>query len=188
MSAINELRGHQEYVNWMGREILTLADLVPNDPAILFVGYNPRPESVRMGHYYQGARGKQFWYYVVRTGYIAKPGPAQFHDDLMCQASFGFSDLVKRPTDEATGISDDEVVEGRKQLMEKIVLWRPGIICSVFKGALEKLFQCSLTIGWNRVRSTPKPVFVIPFPPGKYVNGDRIEAALRELRTAIHGR
>jgi hypothetical protein len=42
-----------------GRSVQTLKDLSPESPGleVLFVGKTPAPESVRIGHYFQGKQG-----------------------------------------------------------------------------------------------------------------------------------
>ena len=182
------LFGHQTHVTWKGEKLLTLADLVPPNPAALFIGYNPRPESVAAGHYYQGTRGKQFWHYLVAAEFISRPEAGQFHDDLMYHRGYGLSDLSKRPGKHAIDIEESDVRLGRPLLLRKIKRWEPEIICWVFKGALEKLYERPLAYGLNRLDSVDQPVFVIPFPPGKYVTGARIEASLEELRKVIDDR
>src|SRR5438093_2189558 len=179
--AARRLVGHQAYVKWGTERILSLADLVPSKPTALFVGYNPRPESVLAGHYYQGTRGKQFWGYLVRAKFIRHPAVGQFHDDLMYEAGYGLSDIVKRPGKHAEHIEYQDLNTGRPILLRKIQEWHPKIVCSVFKGALEKVLEQPLTWGFNSVEQLTQPVFAIPFPPGKYVRGERILASLAEL-------
>jgi TDG/mug DNA glycosylase family protein len=188
------LVGHQVHMSWGGQTILTLLDLVPQSPSAIFIGYNPRPESVQAGHYYQGARGKQFWHYLVTTRFIPPPDAGDFHEDLMYRLGYGLSDLSKRPGKHAIDVEESDVNWGRPILRRKIEKWQPRVICSVFKGALEKLFERPLVYGLNSIDSVAQPIFVIPFPPGipmaggERVNAEHILRALGELRALIDAR
>jgi len=84
-------RGWRVSVDWRGREVETLADIVAPDLRALFVGLNPSPVSVAAGHYHQGRLGKQFWQLLVSYGVLTQPSPGQFHDDSLLSRGLGAS-------------------------------------------------------------------------------------------------
>ena len=57
---------HKIVIKINGKEVDTLEDILPKIPEntglrILFIGKAPSPESVSIGHYFQGKSGKTFW-------------------------------------------------------------------------------------------------------------------------------
>ncbi len=44
--------GHRLLIDWMGTEVETLADLLPELPRAVCIGINPAPPSVAAGHYF----------------------------------------------------------------------------------------------------------------------------------------
>jgi hypothetical protein len=100
---MTDLIGYQERVEWMGTEVVTLAEVWPLRPRAVIVGINPSVTSVATGHYYQGqgARGRIMM--LVEAGLMAlNEGEHQFERTAL-ESGVGFADLVRRPTPSAAG-------------------------------------------------------------------------------------
>ena len=67
------LKGYQAWLDWMGTRVLTLADVLPQQPAAMIVGLNPAPASVEAGHYYQGRSGQRQLLRLANAGLFAVP-------------------------------------------------------------------------------------------------------------------
>ncbi|MEV1130956.1 hypothetical protein [Agromyces sp. NPDC049794] len=73
--------GYQTRADWLGDDLLTLADIWPRRPRGMIVGLNPVPASVDAGHYYQGRAGKRQLMRLVEVGVIGPPNGTYFEED-----------------------------------------------------------------------------------------------------------
>ena len=80
-----------------GQKVATLAELLRPGLKAVFVGLNPAPNSVILGHYYQGRHGRQFWDRLGKH-HLAPPLPLGAEDDTAFAYGYGFADMVRRPT------------------------------------------------------------------------------------------
>lgn len=115
---LSEDLGHRVTGEWLGEEVLTLADLLRSGLRAVIVGINPSPVSVAAGHYYQGANGKRWWAALREAGIL--PDGDGWEDDRLFAAGIGFTDLVKRATARETGLHPGEREHGRKLLQERL--------------------------------------------------------------------
>ena len=67
-------------IEWRGARVKTLRDLVRPGLRVWIVGVNPSLNSVRVGHYYQGALGKRLWAALEKCGVVSAPARGQYHD------------------------------------------------------------------------------------------------------------
>lgn len=114
-----------------------LRDVIAPGLAVLFVGYNPSPRSVEVGHHYAG-RSNRFWQLLYRSGLtpmLMKPE----QDMELLKLGYGSTNIVHRPTKTAAEITGSEYREGREQLQETIEKYRPRIVCYVGIG-IYKIF------------------------------------------------
>ncbi len=79
------------------RSVLTLREYVSPGLKAIFVGINPSPVSVSIGHYYQGKLGKRFWS-RLREFEIIFDLPSSKEDLHACNKGFGFADISRVPT------------------------------------------------------------------------------------------
>lgn len=75
---------------------LQLADKVPPNAQVVFVGINPAIRSAQVGHYYAHP-SNQFWNLLSESG-IAPRRVTAVDDDWLATQGFGFTDVAKRPT------------------------------------------------------------------------------------------
>src|SRR4051794_2368391 len=121
-------------IEWMGAQIDTLADLLPESPRAVIVGINPAPVSVEIGHYYQGKLGHRLWDRLRRCGLVS-PTMAGWEDDEAVASGFGFTDVVKRPTESVSAIRPGEREHGARLLTEKLVALNATTVIFTFKAA-----------------------------------------------------
>ncbi|MCD4782338.1 MAG: mismatch-specific DNA-glycosylase [Candidatus Eremiobacteraeota bacterium] len=131
-------------IDWLGREYSTLEDILDRKLKVVFVGLNPSPVSVDAGHYHYGMLGKRFWNTIIR-GKIFKPEAGKYYDELLLKQKMGITDIVKRPTRGLKHLTKDDFEEGRKQLFQKVIEYKPKILCSIYKSAFEHLFETKFT-------------------------------------------
>ena len=148
----------------------TLPDYLQPGLDILLIGLNPSVRSVQAGHYFANPRNR-FWPAVSAAGLVGRavsPGD----DATMMDYGIGFTDVVKRPTSQASGLSAEDYRRDAPELREKIVRYRPRIACfhglTAYRAYLRhgegikspgdiKLGRQELTIGSSRVFVLPNP-------------------------------
>ncbi len=176
---------YRTLIRWRDSDVETLADIVGEGLDVLFVGLNPSPVSVAKGHYHQGRLGQQFWKLLVHHGILPRPGPGQFHDQLLLANRFGITDIVKVPSPRADSLRPEDIAYGRQLLLEKIRRFGPKIVCSVYKAAMGNLLDTSLKNQWGllKPRIEQSLVFILPFP---YRPADELDVHMRGLQTLIN--
>ena len=170
-----------------GRSVQTLADLPPERDRLLFVGLNPSPVSVDVGHYHQGRLGRTFWRRLMLAG-ILPPGTAvETADEALVAAGHGITDLLKAPTarDEA---SDAQLTGGVGALWQKIAIWRPAAIVFIYKRAATIAAGRPLTEPWGQLAEVAlagRPCFLMPGPYAPTAEVDAGINFVRNLATAL---
>lgn len=172
---------HVEWIDVIGRQVETLADLPPMRGRLLFVGLNPSPVSVEAGHYYQGQLGQAFWRRLIRTTILPADTRIEAADDALMAVGHGLTDLIKLPTprDEA---SDAQLRAGVGPLWQKVTLWRPGAIVFVYKRAAEIVASRGLDEHWGQLHGVAlsgRPCFLMP---GPYAPAKEVDDGLNFLR------
>ncbi|PTL71767.1 hypothetical protein C1I63_02180 [Rathayibacter caricis DSM 15933] len=126
------LLGYQSVQEWLGEEVLTLADVWPESLRAVVVGLNPAPASVDAGHYYQGKTGQRQLGRLVDAGVMSRP-PARHFEEVALAAGIGFTDVVKRPTRSEGGVGAIEIEYGRRTLNDKLAALDVPLVICVFR-------------------------------------------------------
>lgn len=132
------LVGYQARVDWMGTEVLTLADVWPESPRAMIVGLNPAPTSVALGHYYQGQVGQGQMKRLAAAGLFPQPRSQHFEEAAL-SASVGFTDIVKRPSRGEGDVSKEEIRHGSQALADKLKERGVGLVICVFRHPVKVL-------------------------------------------------
>lgn len=180
------MKNYRIEMDWLGKRIITLNDIIDFNLRILIIGLNPSLISVEAGHYYQGKLGLQLW--SLMTEYKILPNPNikfSYHDQYLIKSGFGATDIVKRPTKSADEIMNHEYKHGKEILLNKIKSYKPKILLFVFKKVAEKLMGISLKNKWGFIDKSiyESEVFILPFP---YRKRDIVEFHLNELVLKIN--
>jgi double-stranded uracil-DNA glycosylase len=177
--------GHRVVEDWMGEQVETLADLIPADPRAICVGINPSPISVEEGHYYRGPLGKLFFRRLRSVGLLL-PTWEGFEDDAAFAVGIGFTDVVKRPTSRATGVTKDELRHGGELLRAKLTMINAPLVIFTYKVGAEQVFGRFEGRGFVAgLELGGAPVFVMPGPMERT---DRVDLALGTLRDHLAAR
>ena len=146
----------------------TLTDYLRPGLDIVFVGLNPSSYSVRVGHYFANPRNR-FWPALNRSGLVGEElGPER--DSELGNYGIGFTDVVKRPTPQASGLRAADYREWAPALKQKLEHFQPRIACfhgmtgykaylRYAEGANERpeLGPQERTIGATRIYVIPNP-------------------------------
>lgn len=122
------------------------------------VGVNPGIMTGKTGFAYAHPTN-QFWKLLHASGITDELHQASFTYDLPERYAVGNTNIVERPTRDASMLSRQEMHEGVPKLEQKIGDWKPDAVCLVGKGIWEAVFRAktgrSLTkeefkYGWQR--------------------------------------
>jgi TDG/mug DNA glycosylase family protein len=170
--------GHRVTETWRGEAVQTLEDLLRPGLRAVCVGINPSTVSVETGHYYQGRLGKLFFSRLRQAGLIGMAPPGS-EDDSAFAEGIGFTDIVKKPTSRASGLSNEDYQAGKPLLIEKLERYRPSLVIFTFKKTATVV--CGSFAGHGFVKGVEVasiPAFVMP---GPYEKTERVTAALESL-------
>ena len=108
-------------------EFETLTDYLAPGLEIVFVGLNPSTYSVREGHYFANPRNR-FWAALNRSGLVGEELSPERDSELQ-KYKIGFTDVVKRPTPQASGLRVADYREWAPVLKRKLEQYQPLIAC-----------------------------------------------------------
>lgn len=139
-----------------------LPDYLEEGLDIIFVGINPGEQSARAGHYYANPRNP-FWRLLHRAGLTPRqlrPG----EDHLLPIFGCGLTDIVKRPSRGVADLAAAEFHEGRRILEQKLLRYRPRIVCFNGKTSFVNFFGPAAfrRFGRQAVPIGASRVFVLP--------------------------
>jgi TDG/mug DNA glycosylase family protein len=136
---------------------------------VLFCGINPGLYSAATGFHF-ARPGNRFWPALHAAGFT----PRLFHPSesaKLLELGYGLTNLVNRASASAAELSDEEFVDGGKNLVRKIRRYRPGAIAFVGMGAYRAAFsRPTATLGLQRERLEGAQVWVLPSPSGLNAN------------------
>jgi TDG/mug DNA glycosylase family protein len=105
----------------------TLPDYLAPGLDLVLVGINPSAYSVRAGHYFANPRNR-FWEALNRSGLVGKAFTPE-QDSTLLRYGIGFTDTVKRPTPQASGLKAADYRHWCPVLREKLLEFQPRIAC-----------------------------------------------------------
>ncbi|KZV82090.1 DNA glycosylase [Exidia glandulosa HHB12029] len=142
-------RGYAEPEVYAHLECLT-DRLLPNLD-IVFCGINPGVESATKGAHYAHPTNL-FWRGLSSSGLTSRLVPPCEEAILPVEFSLGLTDMVDRPTSDATELSKADFHAGVPKLLAKLAFYRPRIVCLVGKCIWDRLYETF--IGWTRAGTT----------------------------------
>ena len=108
-------------------ELTTLPDYLREGLDIVFVGLNPSVYSVEVGHYFANPRNR-FWAALNLSGLLDREvGPED--DANLLADGIGFTDVVKRPTRQGSGLKSEDFRRWAPVLKDKLLRFQPRIAC-----------------------------------------------------------
>ncbi|XP_013871447.1 G/T mismatch-specific thymine DNA glycosylase isoform X2 [Austrofundulus limnaeus] len=114
----------------------TLPDVIAHNLDILIIGINPGLLSAFKGHHYPNP-GNHFWKCLFLSG-LTEQQLNYMHDQNLPESySIGFTNMVERTTPGSKDLSNKEIREGGRQLLEKLQKYKPLIAAFNGKGIYE---------------------------------------------------
>ena len=109
----------------------TLPDLLGPGLSLVFVGLNPSEYSAREGHYFANPRNR-FWTAFNRSKLLPPVlgrECAPSDDAALLEHGIGFTDVVKRPTAQGSGLRAADYRRWAPLLREKLLQCQPRVVC-----------------------------------------------------------
>lgn len=176
-----ELVGYQARIDWMGTEVLTLADVWPENPRAIIVGLNPAKTSVDAGHYYQGRVGQGQMRRLANAGLFRTRSNRHFEEAALA-AGVGFTDIVKRPSIGEGDVSNEEIRYGSATLAANLAARNVPLVVCVFRHPVKVLLGSEGSSGVQaKTTSWGARVFRMPGPYDKRENVVRVMNELRHI-------
>ncbi len=153
-------------------EMRTLPDLLRPGLSLVFVGLNPSEYSAREGHYFANPRNR-FWSAFNRSRLLPAAlarDCAPTDDASLLEHGIGFTDVVKRPTPQGSGLKAADYRRWAPILREKLLDCRPDLICfhglMAYKAYLQYAGseKTAPELGLQPRAIGSSPVFVVPNP------------------------
>jgi TDG/mug DNA glycosylase family protein len=144
-----------------------ITDILDNNLRILFIGFNPGLRSAETGHHFAGYSNR-FWKLLKEAGLT--PGLFKPEEDRkLLTLGYGITNIVARPSREASEITKDEYALGREELKQKLAFYKPLVACYVGIGVYREFSKIkNIICGRQPVSIVPGVLdFVVPSPSGK---------------------
>ena len=106
-------------------DLVTLPDYLREGLDIVFIGLNPSVYSVEVGHYFANPRNR-FWSAFNRSKLIDREVSCE-EDATLLRDGIGFTDVVKRPTRQGSGLKVSDYREWAPVLKDKLIKFQPRI-------------------------------------------------------------
>jgi double-stranded uracil-DNA glycosylase len=143
----------------------TLRDVIAPNLRVLFCGINPGLYSGATGHHF-ARPGNRFWPTLHQAGFTPRLLHPSEQLELL-QWGYGITNLVRRTTATADELSADELLAGRKRLVNKVKRYQPHILAVLGIGAYRTAFQQSKAAPGLQPESIGNTIlWVLPNPSG----------------------
>ena len=117
-----------------------LTDSLAPNLICVFIGVNPGIRTATTGHAYSHP-SNLFWKLCYSSGCTPRLCKPEEDQDLPHLYALGHTNIVSRPTKDASELSAKEMDEGVGILEEKVRTWRPESVCIVGKGIWESIWR-----------------------------------------------
>ena len=164
----------------------TIRDVIAPGLRVLFCGINPGLYSGATGHHF-ARPGNRFWPTLHQAGFTPRLLHPSEQRELLSWG-YGVTNLVPRTTATADELSPEELLLGRKRLVNKVKRYQPRVLAVLGIGAYRTaLQQPKATPGLQMERIGNTILWVLPNPSGlnaHYRLSDLVEQ-FRKLREAV---
>jgi TDG/mug DNA glycosylase family protein len=158
-------------------------DVIASNLKLLFVGINPGLYTAAVGYHFAHP-GNRFWPAL----YAAKFTPRLLYPDessTLLSLGFGITNLVDRPTKQASNLSKAELLAGSKILLSKVAQFKPRVISILGLTSFRQAFhQPQAKLRLQKLTIGEVPIWVLPNPSG--LNAHFTPKKLAQEFSALH--
>lgn len=162
-----------------------LRDVIAPDLSVLFCGINPGLYTTAIGHHF-GRPGNRFWRALYEGGLTPREY-SPYEDEDLLKLGYGVTNFVMRTTARADELTNEEFIEGARELELKVLKYRPRFLAVLGIGAYKVGFgRKNATYGEQPERIGDTRIWVLPNPSGLNANFQMPELArmFAELKKA----
>jgi len=164
----------------------TTEDLIDYNLKVLFCGINPGMWSGATGFHF-AKPGNRFWKTLHLSGFTSRLlHPSEEHELL--ENGCGITSFCKRTTARADELSNEEMIEGGKVLVKKVLEFTPQFLAVLGIGAYRTAFnQPKAHLGLQDEKIGETKIWLLPNPSGLNAHYQLNDLAklFGELRQAI---
>lgn len=164
----------------------SIPDVLAEGLDVVFVGINPGLWSGAVGHHF-ARPGNRFWKALHGAGFTERVlDPTE--DASLPERGLGVTNLVNRTTATAAELSNDELRDGARRLVERLEALRPRFVAVLGIGAYRTGFgRPKATLGPQDERIGDARLWVLPNPSGlnAHYQLDGLIERFRELRATV---
>ncbi len=144
-------------------------DVIDYNLKVLFCGINPGLYTAWAKHHFAHP-GNRFWKTLYLSGFTPTLLTPYQNSELL-KFSLGITNIVERPTITASELSKEELINGGKILVKKILKYKPEYAAIVGIDAYRIAFQKkSVKTGLQEDKIGQTKVWVLPNPSGLNAN------------------
>jgi TDG/mug DNA glycosylase family protein len=164
----------------------TVPDIIAPNLSVLFCGINPSIYSAAVGHHF-ARPGNRLWKTLHTAGFT----PHLFHpseDRDLLTLGLGMTNIGDRATARADELSNEELLEGRKNLEQKVSHYRPKVLAILGISAYRTAFhQPKAGMGRQPHSFHDAVLWVLPNPSGlnAHYQIDSLAEVYGELRRSL---
>jgi TDG/mug DNA glycosylase family protein len=162
-----------------------LHDVIASGLDVLFCGINPGLYTTAIGHHF-GRPGNRFWPALYESGFTPRLY-SPYEDRDLLKLGYGVTNFVARTTARADELTNEEMVQGARELESKLLLYKPRYLAVLGIGAYKTGFgRKNATYGEQPERIGDTRIWVLPNPSGLNANFQMPELArmFAELKRA----
>jgi TDG/mug DNA glycosylase family protein len=143
----------------------TTEDLIDYNLKVLFCGINPGMWSGATGFHF-AKPGNRFWKTLHLSGLTERLlHPSEEHELL--ENGYGVTSFCKRTTARADELSNEEMIEGGKVLVKKVLEFNPQFLAVLGIGAFRTAFnQPKAKLGLQNEKIGETKIWLLPNPSG----------------------
>ena len=142
-----------------------LRDVIAPDLRVLFCGINPGLYSASVGHNF-ARPGNRFWRALLGANFTDRL-VAPDEEELLLQYQCGITNIVQRATARAEELQKEELRAGAKELVKKVLHYKPEYLAIVGVTAYRVAFaEPKAKIGLQKDQIGKTIVWVLPNPSG----------------------
>lgn len=163
-----------------------IRDIITPGLDVLFCGINPGQSTAHQGFHFAHP-GNRFWKVIHQAGFTREQLKPE-EEQRLTETGCGITMLVERPTVQASQLATDELREGGRRLMEKVLNYQPAALAILGKDAFRHAFQ-QRKVEWGKqpVFMGKTQVWVLPNPSGlNRASLEEMVEAYRQLYRELH--
>ncbi|WP_312758597.1 G/U mismatch-specific DNA glycosylase [Pantoea brenneri] len=163
----------------------SIRDIISANLNVLFCGINPGQSTAHQGYHFAHP-GNRFWKVIHLAGFTQQQLKPE-EEQRLTETGCGITMLVERPTVQASELAPDELRDGGKRLIEKVLHYQPAALAILGKDAFRRAFQQNkVTWGKQPIAIGKTELWVLPNPSGlNRASLDEMVEAYRQLHDAL---